>query len=249
MYKGMYVAATGAVMRSNEMDSVANNLANVSTSGYKRTTFSSRYYPILEGISGQPATVYPDARAMTYFGKFSMDVTPGVMQTTGNPLDFAINGDAFFAIEKKGQTFYTRNGGFGLDRDGYLVTGDGMKVLDKGNQPIVIDPTEGSVSVSPEGFIYLIDPDTNANTLVAELKVVKVNNPKNVGMSLYTGTEVDTVDYEVMQGGIERSNVNPVRELIGMIEASRQYEMAQKVIQTFNELAQRSVSDIASTKV
>jgi flagellar basal-body rod protein FlgG len=249
MYKGMYVAATGAVMRSNDLDNVANNLANVSTSGYKRSTVSSRSYPVMEGIATSPPTIYPDVRSMTYFGTASVDASPGIMQTTGNTLDFAINGSGYFSVDKNGQTLYTRNGAFSLDKDGFLVTGDGLKVLDSGNQPITIDPTEGTVSVSPDGNMYLVNPETKTNTLIAELKVSMVRNIKNVGTSLYTGTEEAATGFEVVQGGIERSNVNPVRELIGMIEASRQYEMAQKVISTFNELAQRSVTDIANTKV
>jgi flagellar basal-body rod protein FlgG len=248
MYKGMYVAATGAVMRSNELDSVANNLANVSTSGYKRTTFSSRTYPILEGLAQQPQTIYPDARAMTFFGKASIDHSAGVMQTTGNAFDFAISGSGFFTVEKNGQLFYTRNGSFALDRDGTLVTPDGYRVLDRGNQPITIDTTEGKLSVSYDGNMYLINQDTNTNTLVGELKVSNLRNIQNAGGSLYTGTEEEATDFEVIQGSIERSNVNPVRELVGMIEASRQYELAQKVIQNFSDLAQRSVTDIASMK-
>lgn len=251
MYKGMYVAATGAVMRSHEMDNVANNLANVSTSGFKRSTFSSRYYPIQEGIAQQQVTVYPDARAMTYFGSARVDTSPGVMQTTGNDLDVMIQGDGYFSVENNGRTFYTRNGSFGLDRNGFLVTGEGLKVLDRGNQPITIDPTEGRVTITPEGNVYLVNPQTQSNILVAELKVSRLNNPKHEGASLFSGNEVDAdiTTYEIVQGGIERSNVNPVRELIGMMEASRQYEMAQKVIQTFDDLAQRSVTDIANTRV
>lgn len=249
MYKGMYIAATGAVMRSNDMDNVANNLANVNTSGYKKTTFSSRYYPILEGIAQAQPTIYPDARAMTYFGTASVDATPGPLQSTGNVFDLAIRGEGYFAVEKGGQTFYTRSGAFSLNKDGVLVTGDGMKVLDRANQPISVDPTEGAVTVASDGNIYLVDIETKSNTPIAELKIVKVANVKHAGNSLYTGTEEDAIDFEVVQGGIERSNVNPVRELIGMIDAQRQYEMAQKIIQNFDALAQRAVTDIANTKV
>jgi flagellar basal-body rod protein FlgG len=248
MYKGMYIAATGAVMRSYELDNVANNLANVSTSGYKRTTFSSRMYPLFEGLTSQPESSYPDARAMTFFGNAAIDNTVGSLQTTGNTFDLAISGSGFFTVEKNGQLFYTRNGSFTLDREGILMTSDGYRVLDRGNQPITIDTTDGKVSISYDGSIYLINLDRNTNTLVGELKITNLRNIKNAGGSLYTGTEEETTDYDVLQGSLERSNVNPVSELVSMIEASRQYELAQKVIQNFSDLAQRSVADIASMK-
>ncbi len=244
MYKGMYIAATGAIQRSNEMDNVANNLANVNTSGFKRTILSSRFYPALEGIQQAPPSVYPNARTMTSTGKFAIDSTAGAFQTTGNPLDFALSADAFFVVEKNGQQFYTRNGAFVLSRDGFLSTPDGYRVMDRGNQPVVIDNTEGTLSVSSDGNIYLLNVQQKSNTLIAELKVSKLSDIRHAGGSLFTGTETDAVDFEVSQGVLERSNVNPVNELVNMISALRQYEMSHKVIQNFNDLAQRAVTDI-----
>jgi flagellar basal-body rod protein FlgG len=237
MYKGIYIAMTGAVLRRQELDGVANNLANVSTTGYKRTSFSSRMYPLLEGISQEQKAVYPDARAMTYYGKYYIDTSNGNIKTTGNPLDLAISGEGFFAVESKGGTYYTRNGVFTKSRDGFLVTANGHRVLDATNRPIRIDG-EG-INISPDGNIYV-----NGN-IAGKLKLVNLNNIRHVGDSLFSGDEVGASKGEVLQGSLEMSNVNPIKEMVGIINALRQYETAQKVIKKFDDLSQRTVSEIA----
>ncbi|WP_203471629.1 flagellar basal-body rod protein FlgF [Dissulfurispira thermophila] len=239
----MYIAMTGAVLRSQELDSVANNLANVNTVGYKKTSFSSRLYPLLEGISQKMQdVVYPDARAMTYFGSYNIDTSEGSIKTTGNPLDLAVKGEGFFAIEGKGKTYYTRNGSFSMDKDGYLVTGNGQRVLDTANKPIRIvgeNINTANINIAPDGNIYV-----NGNIL-SKIKLVNLNNIEHIGDSLFFGNEVGVSKGEIMQGSIEMSNVNPIQEMVGIITALRQYETAQKVIKNFEDLSQRTVSEIA----
>lgn len=237
MYKGIYIAMTGAVLRSRELDSVANNLANVSTAGYKRTSFSSRLYPLLEGVPQEQKAVYPDARAMAYYGKYHIDTSEGNIKTTGNPLDLAIKGEGFFAIEGHDKTYYTRNGSFSMNKDGFLVTANGQKALDTANKPIRIEGK--SVNIAPDGNIYV-----NGN-IAAKLKLINLNNIEHAGDSLFSGNEAGASKGEIIQGGIEMSNVNPIREMVGIITALRQYETAQKVIKSFEELSQRAVSEIA----
>lgn len=234
MYKGMYVAMSGAVLRSQELDNVANNLANASTVGYKKNTFSSQLYPLTEGGGDY---IYLDARAMSYIGKYNIDTTEGDIKATGNVLDLAVRGNGFFAVENKGQVRYTRNGAFSKDREGNLASGDGSKVLDTAGKPIRIDGKD--ISIAPDGAIYV--DGNNAG----KLKVVNISNIFHIGDSLFSGTETGAADGEVLQGSIEMSNVNPVREMVGIISALREYEAAQKVIQSFDELAQKGVSEIA----
>jgi flagellar basal-body rod protein FlgG len=237
MYKGIYIAMTGAVLRRQELDSVANNLANVNTVGYKSTSFSSRLYPLLEGISQKQDSIYPDARAMTYYGAYHIDTSEGNIRTTGNPLDLAVKGDGFFAVESKGKTYYTRNGVFTKSRDGFLVTANGHRVLDTTNRPIGMDGE--SINISPDGNIYV-----NGN-IAGKLKLVNLNNIQHVGDSLFSGNEIGASKGEILQGSIEMSNVNPIQELVGIINALRQYETARRVIKSFDDLSQRTVSEIA----
>lgn len=243
MYKGIYIAMTGAVLRSQELDSVANNLANVSTTGYKRTSFSARLYPLLEGISQKrQEAVYPDARAMAYFGAYHIDTSEGTIKTTGNPLDLAVNGEGFFAVESKGNIYYTRNGSFSMNKDGFLVTGSGQRVLDTANKPIRIAGENISIdkiNIAPDGNIYV-----NGNAL-SKLKLVNLNNIQHVGNSLFSGNEAGASRGEILQGSIEMSNVNPIQEMVGIINALRQYETAQRVIKNLDDLSQRTVSEIA----
>ncbi len=237
MYKGTYVAMSGAVLRSQELDNVANNLANASTAGYKRTTFSSQLYPLMAGNPQKQDSLYPDARAMSYIGAYHIDASEGDMKMTGNPLDLAIRGDGFFAVEGKGKTLYTRNGSFSRDKDGFLVTAGGLKVLDTANSPV--RAAGETVNISPDGNIYV------NGTPAGKLKLVNINAIMHVGDSLFSGAEAGLAKGEILQGNIEMSNVNPVREMVGIISALREYEAAQKVIQNFNDLAQRTVSEIA----
>lgn len=238
MYKGIYVAMTGAVLRSRELDVVTNNLANVNTTGFKRSSFASRLYPILEGIQERQPVLYHDARAMTTFTGYKIDTMQGAIKNTGNPFDLAISGEGFFAVQnERGQNFYTRNGSFGINRDGYLMTPSGAYVLDRNNQRIQIQGTQ--VDISPDGNLYV---DGN---LVTQIKVAKVENIEHVSDSLFSGLETGIATGEVLQGSLEMSNVNPIREMVGIITALKQYESAQKVIQSFDDLAKRAVSDIA----
>lgn len=238
MYKGIYVAMTGAVLRSRELDVVTNNLANVNTTGFKRSSFASRLYPILEGIQDRQPVLYQEARAMTTFTGYKIDTMQGAVKNTGNPFDLAISGEGFFVVQnERGQNFYTRNGSFGINRDGYLMTPSGAYVLDRNNQRIQIQGTQ--VDISPDGNLYV---DGN---LVTQIKVAKVENLEHVSDSLFSGLETGIATGEVLQGSLEMSNVNPIREMVGIITALKQYESAQKIIQSFDDLAKRAVSDIA----
>ncbi|MBZ0155163.1 MAG: flagellar basal-body rod protein FlgF [Alphaproteobacteria bacterium] len=239
MHKGMYVAMSGATLRSRELDTIANNLANASTIGYKRESFSASSYSVVARDMQKAASLYPAARVMTIdSGKMFVDESPGIMKSTGNPLDLAISGNGFFAVEGQGRTLYTRNGVFSLDSEGYLVTAGGQKVLDTGDRPLRINDG-GPVTVSPDGTV------NSGNSPVGKLKVVKVDTPRHVGSSLFSGKEAGDTDGEVLQGTLELSNVNPVIEMVSIIHAMREYEAAQRIIKNFDELASRTVTDIA----
>jgi flagellar basal-body rod protein FlgG len=239
MDKGIYVAMTGAALRMNELDNISSNLANISTSGYKRAGFAARLYPLLEGVSTPQSALYPGARGMTVLDKYTVDQSSGVITTTGNPLDLAIKGEGYFSVDVKGQKRYTRNGAFAVDRDGYIVTGGGYKVLGTDDKPVRISRDKKS---APDiGLDGTVTADGNA---VGMIKLVKLSDVKAVSDSLYSGKETGASDGEIMQGNLERSNVNPMRELVGMVVAQREFQTLQQLIKTFDQLAQRT-TDIA----
>lgn len=237
MYKGIYITMTGMAMRANELDTISNNLANINTTGYKRQSFASRLYSLLSGRPADSKAIYQNARYQTYFGTQYSDLSQGVLRQTGNPLDLAIQSEGFFAVMKGNKVFYTRDGSFTRDSEGYLITKTGLKVLDENNNPLMIEGEK--VEVGRDGNIYV---DGN---LVGKLKVVKLNNVRHIGQSLYDGSESGQADGQIFQGFIESSNVNPVSEMAYMIQAIRNFEFAQRATMNFDQLAQRAVSEIA----
>jgi flagellar basal-body rod protein FlgF len=240
MDKGIYVAMTGAMLRMNELDNIASNVANISTSGYKRTGFAARLYPLMEGVSQPQSALYPGARAMTYLDKYTVDQAQGTLQTTGNPLDLGIRGEGYFVVEGKGQKNYTRNGAMAIDKNGFLVNGSGYKVLGADNKPITIPrETKSTPDIGTDGTVTA---DGNA---VGVIRLVKLSDVRGVSDSLYSGKVTGNANGEIAQGAIERSNVNPVRELVAMITAQREFQTLQQVIKTFDTLAQRTNSEIA----
>lgn len=240
MYKGIYTAITGSNLKMMELDNIANNLANVSTNGFKRTSFSSRLYPIMEGLSQVAPATLPDARAMAWTGKSAIDSGQGMLQMTGNPLDNSINGEGFFVVDVKGETNFTRNGSFIIDKDGFLATSGGHKVIGTSDKPIKIGKdAKSSPQISTDGSV------TVEGNIVGTLKVVKLTDVQYLSDSLFTGKSAGAAKAEIKQGSIERSNVNPLRELVTMITAEREFQSIQQVIKSFDQLSQRAISEIA----
>lgn len=237
MYKGIYISMTGMFMRENELSAVTNNLANLNTTGYKRHTFSSALYPLLTDRPSEPRAIYQTARAQTFFGTQIVDLSQGSLKKTDNPLDLAIDGEGFFAVRRGEQVFYTRDGSFTRDRENYLVTQSGLRVLDENNNPILIEGTTVEIARSGEVFVDGVQ--------VGRIKLARLDNVRHVGESLYEGRETARANGEIHQGFIESSNVNPLYEMVQMIQAIRNFEYAQRITTTFDQLAQRAVTDIA----
>ncbi len=237
MYKGIYISMTGMAMRENELSAVSNNLANMNTTGYKRQSFASRLYPLLSGKPFESRAIYHEARNQTFFGTQYIDTSQGVLRKTGNPFDVAIQGEGFFAVQKGQRIFYSREGSFTRDNENFLVTQAGLRVLDENNNAIVIEGDK--IEIGQDGNVYV---DGN---VVAKLKLVNLQNLRHAGLSLYEGTEAGQATGQILQGWIESSNVNPMNEMVQMIQAIRNFEFAQRVTANFDQLAQRAVSEIA----
>ncbi len=234
MYKGIYIAASGAVLKEAELSVTARNLANASTAGYKKERISFNSY-LLEGVEEGADT----ERAMVEQGGVLTDFSAGEFIRTGNPLDMALEGDGFFALE--GGRF-TRRGDFRLDDEGYLVNTEGLKVLGEDESPLLIPP--GTVDVGPWGEI------TVDGTVVGRLRIVDFPRPYalvRVGDAAYRATgEAVAVESSarVSQGVIEGSNVSVIKEMVGMIRTSREFETYQKIIRAFDDAAAKALNEI-----
>lgn len=225
MNKAIYIALSGAVMKQLQMDIISQNLANADTTGYKRDKISFNDYLVPKDLMSPE----PEFKAMNYHSSFLTDFSEGNIVRTGNPLDIAIEGKGFIALEGER---YTRRGDLKRDKDGYLTTHNGIKVLgDKGS----IRLPDGTVEISPSGSISVNQVEVDV------IKIVDFTNTQSLskaGDGIFISTEqgVKAVA-EVKQGYLETSNVSVIKEMVKMIQTLREYETYQKAIQTFDDAA------------
>ena len=232
---GMYISAEGAQAQQRRLEVIANNLANVETTGFKRDTalFQARF---AEAI--QQGTDYPGSRSQNDIGggvkiiDTQTDHSGSSLRETGTETDFAVNGDGFFQVRgKDGNVYLTRAGNFTLDSNGRLMTqSDDMPVLSDSGSEITIDGSQ-PWEVFPGGNIVQ-DGGSTAIGLVRPQSLgdlVKVGN--NLFRPLGPTSSVGEAERDVRQGYLEQSGVNPTREMMAMIETSRAFEANSRLIQ------------------
>ena len=229
MDRGLYLAASGMLAEQLRQDQIANDLSNASTAGYKaeRTTQQSFGQMLLtNSVTGQQIGNVTTGVGVT---NTVTDWTPQPLKDTGEPLDFAINGDGFFAVRTAQGTRYTRNGQFHADANGRLVTQTGDPVLGRNNQPITV------------GADGKVDP--------RQLNVVLLNTPKKAGDNYITGTPgtvAGQIPGQVRSGALEGSGADPTQSMVDMMESMRAYESGQKVIQAIDDTLGKAASSVAS---
>jgi len=242
MDSGFYAACTALMARSQTLDLVANNLANVSTPGYRahHDSFSS----ILAARSGVPLSGLNQAvNDYSVLGGGQLDLSQGSLERTGNDLDLAIQGSGFFAIQTAGGPVYSRDGNFHVSPKGQLATSAGDTVLGTDGRPISI--VGAPVSISPDGTISV------NGALTGQVKVVDfpAGTPlQNVGKNYYSApdkTAVPAAQAGVQQGMLESSNVNAVSSSIELITVQRYAELMQRALTMFHmELNQVATQDL-----
>lgn len=248
MQAGLYIAYTGARTAERKIEQIAHNLANTSSAGYKQDKSVEKGVVPLAFFMGQDqVTDTGDATATALLYSTPaveyVDFTPGTMRATGNPLDLAIDGDAFFTVSAPAGERLTRAGNFRVDGAGNLVTPSGEKVLGS-NGPVRVG--EGTLTVTREGRLMLDGAavDTLKLQKVADpLKLVKAGNglfEAPAAVPLLPADPTTTVN----QGFIEESNVSPVQGMTEMIEASRMFDAYMKMITTISELASKASNDL-----
>ena len=249
----LQVARTGLDAQSERMRVIANNLANVNTTGFQRdrAEFATLAYQMMTAPGSRSSSENQYAVGlnvgtgvrMTGTGRVT---TAGTIQNSSNPLDLAIEGDGYFRIARPdGTTGYTRAGNFHLSNEGKLVTGDGMPVqpevqIPDGAQSVTIG-SDGTVSVTLQGQAEASE--------VGRIDIARFINPAGlqaIGNNLYIETassgsaQVGTAGTEgrgsIRQGALEGSNVNVVQELVDMIETQRAYEVNSKMISATDEM-------------
>lgn len=256
MMRSLWIAKTGLDAQQTQMDVIANNLANVSTGGFKRSRaiFEDLVYQTIRqpGAQSSQQTQLPSGLQIgTGVRPVATERihTQGNIQQTGNDKDLAIQGDGFFQIlMPDGTTAYTRDGSFQVDNQGQLVTASGYTV-----QPAIIIPQNSrSLTIGRDGTVTVVMPNTTQPTQVGSVQLATFINPaglESLGENLYAESEAsgtpnvntpgDNGTGTLLQRYVETSNVNVAEELVSMIQTQRAYEINSKAITASDQMLQR----------
>jgi flagellar basal-body rod protein FlgF len=241
MDSGFYAACTALVARSQALDLIANNLANVSTPGFRAQ--HEVFRSLLAGSSVFPMSdLNQTVNDYSVLGNSRLDYAQGNLEKTGGDFDLAIQGSGFFVVRTAAGRMFTRNGNFHVSPKGRLVTSEGDPVL---GETGVIDIVGGPVSISPDGTISV------DGAVAGKLKVVDfpAGTPlESVGTSYYSAppkSEVATTGASILQGSLEASNVNPVAGVVELITLQRNAELMQRALSMFHsEMNQIAAQDL-----
>ncbi|MGI6037440.1 MAG: flagellar hook-basal body protein [Limnochordia bacterium] len=236
MLRGIYTAAAGMLVQQRRTDVVANNLANASTTGYKRDVALVRPFPNLNLHRTTDGQRMGSLTTGAGIEGIRPQFSPGGVRHTGNPLDLAVEG-GFFTVQTPAGIAYTKAGNFSLDGAGYLVTARGDRVLGT-RGPIRIDNAD--FTVTEEGDIIV------AGEIVDRLAIAELTGDvEKLGDNLFYGQGIPAQEVKVSQGFLEDSNVNVVREMVDLITATRAYEANQRIIQAHDETLGKAVNEMA----
>ena len=243
MNSGSYSAYAAFAARMDALDVVANNLANASTSGFKAQREFYRSFAAWL----QPSLSTPINQAVNRFGVLGgsrLDLSQGTVEPTANDTDVALEGPGFFAVLTKNGVRYTRDGSFRLDKERNLVTDQGDPVLSQQagnrNQPVQIP--SGKVSISPDGSISV------DGALVAKLRIedfspeTQLTQEGNSYLNAPTGAGKPPVSTTVQQGSLEKSNSDPIRTTVGLIDLQRTAQMMERALSIFHNEFNRTAS-------
>ncbi len=243
-----YIALSRQMALWKQMDLVSNNMANMNTAGYKGdealfTTYLAETQNGAKDIVGNPLYFTQDYASYKNFAE-------GMIAHTGNRLDAAIQGDAFFTVETPNGEMYTKKGQFSLDADGAIVTSEGYYLMSEGNTPFFIAPGETEITITESGEIF------TENGSIGRMKLASFDAPQElqkVGNSLFSndgtaGASFNADNSVVKQYSIEKSNVNSINEMTKLINLQRSYDYVQQmideehqrlsnIIDTFSQLA------------
>jgi flagellar basal-body rod protein FlgF len=249
MENTLLIGLSRQMVLERQMDVVANNVANVNTSGYKAD--KSLFQEYLNSGAHEDNFVGTDRRVSYVLdsGTFK-DFKQGPTEQTKNPLDLAIDGGGFLVVQTPAGERYTRDGGLQINNQGQLVTAAGNPVL--GNSgPIVFQPTDHDVSIAADGNITVLEGLNRIDSVRGKLRLVSFTDAQQLlkeGTNLYAaGTaaaQPDTAS-KVRQGFIEKSNVNSVAEMSRMIEVTRTYTQIANMLQQQSDLQKSAIEKLA----
>lgn len=226
MERGLYIAASGMLAEQVRQDLISHDLANASTAGYKadRVTTQSFGDLLLQDSAG--GTLIGALGLGARIEAQTTDLTPGPLRTTGEPLDFAVEGEGFFAVRSAGGTRYTRDGQFQLSSKGTLVTAGGDEVLGPGGQPV--------------------RPGKDGAVAATAIAITKLDGVTRQGENLFTGTARGAAAGTVRGGALEGSAVDPITTMVDMLGSLRAFESGQRVITTIDSTLAKAANQVGT---
>lgn len=223
-----YTSLTRQSGLMREMQSVANNIANASTTGYRREgVIFSEYVQALDKGDNALSMATANARLI--------DLQQGALTQTNGSFDFAIEGDGFFMVESPDGALLTRAGAFTSSPEGELVTNDGLRLLDAGGAPVFVPPDAKSVSLAADGTLSADGRPLTQIGLYLPADPNDLKHREGVRFAAPGGTEPVIEGATILQGFLEGSNVDPVQEITRMIEVQRSYELGQMFMEKEDE--------------
>jgi flagellar basal-body rod protein FlgF len=250
MENALLIGLSRQTALERQMDIVANNIANVNTSGYKADNTLFEEY--LNTPAHEDNFVSSDRRvSFTQDRGTYRDMSQGAVEATNNPLDVAIDGTAFLAVQTPNGERYTRDGNLHINNQGQLVTGSGNPVLGA-NGPIVLQQTDHDINIAPDGTVTVVEGSGRTDSLRGALRLVSFPDAQKMlkeGFNLYTagdgGAPQPDTKSTVRQGFIEKSNVNSVTEMSKMMEVSRAYASIANLMNQQSELQKTAIQQLA----
>lgn len=246
MENTIYVGLTKQIALKNKMDIVANNIANMSTPGYRAQNMV--FTEFIEKPPRSPDTPPQDPLSMVLNYGHYQNTAPGPLEMTGNQLDVAVQGPGYLGVQTEGgEIMYTRAGNFQINAEGTLVTGTGLPVANEGGAPIVIPDDAREIAIGEDGSVATEEGE------IARLMVVEFDNVQEleaVGGGLYK-SEAPGIPAEatrVLQGMLEGSNVNPVIEMTRMIDTARAYQSTQRMLQSEHERQRTMIQRLVGSR-
>lgn len=247
MIRGLYTATNGMLYQRRKLDTIANNMANISTPGYKKDNtivrpFQDELVVRIEKGEPNPVNEIGYINHGVYIERINTSFTDGNLEKTNELTHIAIQGDGFFTVLTEDGVRYTRDGSFHIDENGLLVTAEGYPVAGIDGQAIAVG--DQSFEVDRAGNIII------AGNIVNQLQLVSFNNPlglEKIGDNLFInapGNEPIEFQGEVFQGYLETSNVDPTDEMVDLVVAARSYESSQRIIQMMDQILGKAVNEV-----
>ena len=252
MDNAVYVGLSRQMTLQRQMDVAANNIANMDTAGFK-----VEHLRVATDPENSPHASLGLGRApINYVLENGMDrdVSPGSIEQPGAPLDMALNGDGFFSVQTAQGVQYTRDGRFGTNAQNQIVDRTGNTLLDTGGNPITVDPTKPLPVIGADGTVTQQDP-TGHLVVLGRVGVTRFANRgalEKIGGNKFddpTGAAgaAPARDVTVVQGFVEKSNVNPVAEVTSLINITRAYERVQNLITTTTDLSSKAIDALGKS--